>query len=526
MRNKIRTYEIALREIGEKYKTVFENSVEGIILTDEHGKVTEWNKFMENKTGISKEDAIGKDLWDLQFRMMTEDVKTKYPVENLKQIWMDFINTPSGNNLAIRDGKYIGRDGELVLTEDIICPIILGGRKHLLVIQHDLTDRRRMELALKEEEQKLIRLNATKDKLFSIIAHDLRSPLNSISGFSELLRKSINEGNIKQSEIFLDTINISVKNIFNLLDNLLTWAKSQTGQIKFNPATIPLLPVIQETVDVLSSSALLKEISVHINTADNIMIYADKNMLKTILQNLTSNAIKYTRRGGNIRITSKFNQISTEIIISDDGTGIEETKLKNLFTLNASQSTEGTANEKGSGLGLVICKEFVDKHEGRISVESVPGKGSDFSVTFPFLNEQSETFIQPAYTTGNQRNDLKVLITDDEYHARTLLEMFMRDYCKEILFAKTGVAAVEECRRHPDLDLILMDSTMPEMGGYEATLEIRNFNKEVIIIGHSAYQSTDEKEKMIEGGCNDFLTKPIQSDLLKELINKYFKKSA
>lgn len=525
MRNKIRTYEIALREIEEKYKTIIENSVEGIILVDENGTVTEWNRFMENKSGISKEHAIGKNLWDLQFSMVLEEWKIKYPVDSLKKTWMNFISNHSEKNIVIREGQYLGRDGKLVLTEDIICPITLRGRRFLLVIQHDLTARRKAEQALIEEEKKLILLNATKDKLFSIIGHDLKSPLNSISGFSELLRKNVREGNIEESEICLDTIDTSIKNTFNLLDNLLTWAKTQTGQINFKPVIIPLLSTIEEAVNVLSTSAKLKGIFIHIDVAENIMIFADKNMLKIILQNLISNAIKYTNRGGNVILTSKSHLNSTEIIISDDGTGIKEITLNSLFSLNANISTEGTASEKGSGLGLVICKEFVEKHRGKISVKSVPGKGSDFSVTLPFADEHPEYSVQNTHLNNNQRKDLKVLIVDDEYHARNLLEMFIREFSKEVLFADTGAIAVEKCRSQPDIDLILMDRTMPEMGGYEATLEIRKFNKQVIIIGHSAYQSEAERDRMIEGGCNDFLTKPIQPDLLKELINKHFNKS-
>ena len=195
-----------------------------------------------------------------------------------------------------------------------------------------------------------------------------------------------------------------------------------------------------------------------------------------------------------------------------------------MFTLNENVSIEGTANEKGSGLGLIICKEFVDKHGGTINAESVPGQGSDFSFSFPFEIEQKDNSIQPVYTNKEQSKDLKVLIVDDEFHARTLLKIFIGEYCNEILFAETGVLAVEMCRRHPDIDLIFMDKTMPEMGGFEATCEIRTFNKDVIIIGHSAYQSTEEIDKMIEGGCNDFITKPVQAELLKSLINKHFNK--
>lgn len=524
MNDELHLNESELREIEEKYKTVFENSVEGIILVDNHGTITEWNRFMVNKTGISKENAIDKKLWDLQYRLLTDEWKKKYPVDSLEQIWMNIINTHSENNIISKEGQYLGTDGELVLTEDIVCPIKLRGNNYLFIIQRDLTERRKAELALKENEQKLKHLNATKDKLFSIIAHDLRSPLNTVSGCTDLLNKSIREGNIKESEKCLDLINLSIKNTFNLLDNLLTWAKSQTGQISFNPVNLSLVPAINVAVDLLSSSAKHKGISIHINAADSLMIFADQNMLNIILLNLISNAIKYTHTGGNININARPDQNGIEISISDDGIGMTESILENLFQLNANIVTEGTANEKGSGLGLITCKEFIEKHGGKISAESESGKGSMFSFTFPFSDRKETNNIFSAKTGNGHLKNLKILVVDDEYHSRMLLEMLLQGYSKEIMFAVNGIKAIEICHNHPDIDLIFMDSIMPEAGGYEAIRAIRNFNKQVIIIGNSAYQSVEESKKMNEAGCNDYLSKPIQPDLLNDLIHKYFSK--
>jgi PAS domain S-box-containing protein len=524
MVNRPDKYEVTLLELEEKYKTVFENSAEGIILVDENGKVTEWNKFMETKTGLSKDVAIGQNLWDLQREMMTEEWKKIYAVEKLKKIWMDIINSYPENKIVTKEGQYYGNDGELVLTEDLVCPVILRGKKSLFIIQRDLTARRKAELALKDEEQKLKLLNATKDKLFSIIAHDLRSPLQSILGFSELLEKNIKEGAVVESEKCLEIITLSIKNTFNLLDNLLVWAKTQTGQINFNPVYAPLLPIVTEIIDLLSSSAKLKGISVQNFTSDNIRIFADNNMLRIILQNLISNAIKYTNSGGNIRINTIQHTDNIEIVVSDDGTGMRQSTIDSLFTLNTNISLEGTASEKGSGLGLVICKEFVEKHGGYLLVDSEYGKGSYFSLFFPVYEEHGKKTVTPLRKTETTNKLLKVLIADDEYHSRTVLEMLIKKYSREILFANNGVKAIECCQENPDTDLILMDNNMPELNGYEAIKEIRRFNKNVIVIGLSAYLSQEEKEKMIGAGCNDFMLKPLQSLLLVDLIKKYFDK--
>ncbi len=235
-----------------------------------------------------------------------------------------------------------------------------------------------------ESESKLKELNANKDKILSIIAHDLRSPFNGILGFSELLILNINKFEISKSEKYLEIINSSAKNTLILLDNLLNWAKSQTNQINFNPKKIALSSIIQEIIEISNSQAAVKNISLNYSqTDDEIEVYADKNMLMIILRNLTSNAIKFTKTGGHINIVGKLEQNLVEITISDNGIGMKEEIIKKLFDFSTNSTSLGTANEKGSGLGLVLCKEFVNKHGGVIWVESEDGKGSDFKFTLP-----------------------------------------------------------------------------------------------------------------------------------------------
>ena len=238
------------------------------------------------------------------------------------------------------------------------------------------------EKAEKNKAQ-LEELNATKDKLFSIIAHDLRSPFNSILGFSSLL---IDEKKESSSEIhfkYLSSINSSANNTLILLDNLLNWAKSQTGQINFEPEKIALTSVIYKIIELVNSTADLKNISLSHDPSGEIEIYTDENMLMTVLRNLTSNAIKFTKPGGNIKIFAISKQKQVEITVSDDGVGMNKETINKLFKIDTNYTTTGTAREKGSGLGLLLCKEFVEKLGGNIWVESEEGKGSDFKFTLP-----------------------------------------------------------------------------------------------------------------------------------------------
>ena len=250
-------------------------------------------------------------------------------------------------------------------------------------VSRDISERKKAELLLKERECQLRELNSTKDKLFSIIAHDLRSPFSAILGLSELLIENTKNIEVTETKRYLGMINSSAQNTLVLLDNLLTWAKSQTEKNIYKPEITNLLPIISEILEGSKSIAKIKNISlVYIHT-DVVEVYADANMLKTILRNLISNAIKFTHLNGEITISAILNQNNIEITVSDNGIGMSEETRNKLFKIDANVTTTGTANEKGSGLGLILCKEFTEKHGGTIWVKSEEGKGSAFTFSIP-----------------------------------------------------------------------------------------------------------------------------------------------
>lgn len=366
-----------------KFKAVFENIPEGIILMNDSGTVTGWNRFIAERSGIPGEMTVGKKLWDLQFSILSDDWKKIYPVARLEQIWLSLINSLSKEQIVSKEGQYIGQDGLLVLTEDIIFPLEFKDKKFLCIIQRDLTERRNAEMALKNSEEKLKLLNSTKDKIFSIIGHDLKSPFNTITGFAQLLKKSLKDSDYDNSEKYLEAIISSAQHTNRLLNNLLIWARNELGMVSFNPVNISLHKTVKDVLDLLNPSAKLKEIVIFNNISVTEMVFADENMLRTIIQNLVSNAIKYTERSGRINIDSK--QTATEVLIyvSDNGTGIKSEDLENLFDAPNIHTTKGTEEEGGTGLGLLICKEFVEKHGGKIVAESEYGKGTTFWFSLP-----------------------------------------------------------------------------------------------------------------------------------------------
>ncbi|HUW07425.1 MAG TPA: PAS domain S-box protein [Williamwhitmania sp.] len=243
----------------------------------------------------------------------------------------------------------------------------------------DVTERKRIEIQLKE-------LNASKDKLFSIIAHDLKNPFHTIIGISELIKAKVSSKDYAPLDYYAKSLYDVSAQTYNLLENLLEWANSQKGGITYNPRKANLLSQITEVVDLLSGMASRKNISITVNIPNIITVFSDLDMLKTILRNLISNAIKFTYTNGNIHLQATISNSMVQLSVLDSGTGMNAETLKNLFKLESTKSILGTSNEKGTGLGLILCKDFVEKQGGVLWAESVEGRGSVFSFTLPIAN--------------------------------------------------------------------------------------------------------------------------------------------
>jgi signal transduction histidine kinase len=269
----------------------------------------------------------------------------------------------------------------LIISVLVISSISIG--YIMLLKEVDQKTILRKNKIIEQDKLELEALNQTQNKLFSIIAHDLRSPFNNILCLSELLSEKVATTENSDSEEFVDLINTTAKNTLSLLDNLLNWAKSQTGELGFSPKKINLSKVILHIIELKIPQAKAKDISLQFSATDEIELSTDENILGTILRNLISNAIKFTNPGGQIDVIAIANQDHVEISISDNGVGMDEKTIYKIFDLATNVTLPGTANEKGSGLGLVLCREFVKKLDGHLWVESEKGKGSNFKFTLP-----------------------------------------------------------------------------------------------------------------------------------------------
>jgi len=237
---------------------------------------------------------------------------------------------------------------------------------------------------LKGSNEELLKLIETKDKLFSIIAHDLRSPFNTIMGFSSLLAEAGEDDNIEQLKSYARYVNDASIIVFNLLENLLYWARSQTNEIQFKPSSFYLDEIVRENIDLVRETMIKKEIKLDDGGYKNILVYGDVNMMRTVFRNLIINAIKFTQKGGLVTITSKDRGNVAEICVADNGVGMSDQEMAIIFKSSAGGYTQkGTDGEKGSGLGLELCKEFISRNGGELKVVSELGKGSSFCFSVP-----------------------------------------------------------------------------------------------------------------------------------------------
>lgn len=237
---------------------------------------------------------------------------------------------------------------------------------------------------IEEKKTWLEKMNATKDQFFSIIAHDLKNPFNTIIGLSELLVYRYDKYSRHKIKEFIEQIHKHSTSAYNLLDNLLQWARSQTGRLEVSPQTMDAEKLVEENTSLMQNKASQKEIGIHFQSKGNYNVYADKNMVNTVLRNLLTNAIKFTHRKGNIKvIVDEHDRENILFSVIDNGMGIDKNDIPKIFDLASHFTTRGTDSEEGTGLGMVLCKDFVEKNRGTIWVESEKGKGSAFHFTLP-----------------------------------------------------------------------------------------------------------------------------------------------
>ena len=365
--------EQAQQESERRFRDIMKHVNMVSVMLDINGNITFANDYLLKLTGWVQDEIIGKSWFDF-FIPPNATVRT----DLFKNIDEEIVHVHYENEILTRKGE-----SRLIHWCNTLLRNSKGKIEGIAGIGVDITDSKKAEKALQESEASLRELNATKDKFFSIIAHDLKSPFNSILGLSSLLEEQVKEKNYEGIEEFAALIQNSSQLAYTLLKNLLDWSRSQTGKLEFSPEYLEMGSLINEAINVLSNSAEQKAINIYQKLPGKLIAFVDRSMISTVLRNLISNAIKFTKPKGEIVVSAERTKTEISVTVSDTGVGIRQEDIFKLFRIDENHTTLGTQNEKGTGLGLIICKEFVEKHSGKIWVESEFGKGSKFSFSIP-----------------------------------------------------------------------------------------------------------------------------------------------
>lgn len=496
----------AIRESEEKYRNITENIDDFLFTFERIGLVLRpifSTSSIQKVTGYTQSDFLTDSKLFLKV-IHPDDLKTVKP--KLINLLKSRIQLSSEFEFRI-----INKQGNIVWARTKINLVRSGtGRiQKIFGLVSDVTFRKRAEEELKKSTQNLIKLNETKDRFISIISHDLRTPFSSILGFTDLL---VNDDELTEEERkqYVKYIQESSRSMLALVNSLLDWTRLQTGRIKFEPQKVDVSKIIIDSINALSGTAIQKGIELDSMLNQSLYLFVDKNLITQVFNNLISNSIKFTNRGGKITVSvkpassSRFIQFS----IKDTGIGIKEEDLPKLFNVDSKFTSEGTAGEKGSGLGLSLVKEIIEKHGGSISVESKYGVGSEFNFNLPIASSN-------------------ILIVDDSKTDRLLYSKILKnitpDYNVEV--ASDGKEAIEKILLSPPA-LVITDHAMPVMNGYEFVMELKKLDIKgkppVIVLSSDIDRATVNDYN--ELGIEFVFQKPVNLSSFKQAVEKSLQK--
>ncbi|MEA3443334.1 MAG: ATP-binding protein, partial [Bacteroidota bacterium] len=406
---------------------------------------------------------------------------------------------------------------------------------HLTLV--DITKRKQSEEELLLAKEKAEESDHLKSAFLANMSHEIRTPMNGILGFADLLKEPELTGDEQQK--YIGIIEKGGKRMLNIINDIVDISKIEAGMMEFDIKETNVNEQIEYTYIFFKPEAEAKGIELSFNNplpAKEATIKTDREKLYAILTNLVKNAIKYTNEGViefGYKLKRDKEAAELEFYVKDTGIGIPKDRQEAIFERFIQADIADKMARQGAGLGLAITKAYVEMLGGKIWVESQEDNlptgqagGSKFYFTVPY-NTESATEIDRQPEPSEKNYDvrkIKILIAEDDEVSELFLDKTVEMYSKEILKARTGAETVEICRHNPDVDLILMDICMPDINGYEATMVIREFNKEVIIIAQTAYGLKGYRKKAIESGCNDYIAKPINKMELQAMIQKYFAK--
>jgi len=487
-----------------------------IFAKDIDGKYIMANKAIADVFNTTVENLVGKT--DADF--LSDNSTTNKFINDDKSVIL--LN----KSLFIPEEQLIDSDGKVKFFQTIKIPfnMEMSEKRVVLGASFDITERKQKEIELIAANKKANESDRLKSSFLRNLSHELRTPMNGISGFSQLLK----EDNLSSSdqEYFIESINTSGKRLLDTVDSIIRYSMIESDQVGVSISDFNVSKQVSNIFKELKHIADNKQVNYVFNNLlenNDICIKTDCELLKIALVNLLLNAFKYTQNGTiELGCTVDDSDSHSEIIfsISDTGIGIDNSRLNAIFDPFVQADLEDKDVYEGVGLGLTIAKKYIELLGGILRVESEENIGSTFSFTVPYnttakITEDSNCVVN---TPSKVSNKLKILIAEDDAVSLEYLVFELKKLKAKIYTAKTGVETVEIIKNNPDIDVILMDIKMPGISGYEATKQIREFNNDVVIIAQTAYALSGDRQKAISYGCNDYLSKPIDADKLLKII--------
>src|SRR5665647_1986018 len=509
-------------ESEAQFRLIFENSMDAIIWTEaKTGIIIASNPSSEILTEYTSQELIGQSFTII------------LPPEKSEKIVLDYYQHQQIKGIKSIEFQLITKSGKIKYVELSGTNIEVVGKEISQGIFKDITNRKQKDHELILAKESAEESDRLKSAFLANMSHEIRTPMNGILGFAGLLKEPMLSGE-EQME-YIDIIEQSGNRMLNIINDIVSISKVESGQMEVSIKVTNINEQIEYIYTFFRPEAEKKGIKLHFkNSLPSKMsiIKSDREKIYAILTNLIKNALKFTQTGTiefGFSPKTKGESSELEFYVKDTGIGINPEHQNFIFERFRQSNDSLNRNYEGAGLGLAISKAYVEMLGGKIWVESEEGKGSTFYFTIPVNTEPEERIvvenIVKADVEENQMKKLKILIVEDDEANLKLITVTVKTFCNKILKAKTGTEAVEACRNNPDIDLILMDIQMPDLNGYEATLQIRQFNTDVLIIAQTAFALTGDREKALAAGCNDYISKPYGKSLLMSLIEKHFKNS-
>lgn len=495
---------------SRKLLKAIEQSPIHIVVMNVNHEIEYVNKRFTEHTGYTLNDLKDSNSWNL----ILETLPDKYFQSPTLP-----SDSPANWHGEVQSKK---KNGASYWESVSISPLIneMGEITHYIIFKEDITPRKHMVQELIKARNKAERSDKLKEAFLQNLSHEIRTPLNAIVGFSSLLNETDDfpESLKEYTSVILGSSN----QLLSIVNDILTISRIQTGQEIVSISEVFINSLLDDLYMIYKSQAQQKNINFTINKENNdqnLFIMTDETKLVQILTNLLNNAFKYTHEGSiTFGYTLKKDKIG--FFITDTGIGIAPENHKIIFDRFRQADTSFTRSYGGTGLGLSISKSFTDLLHGNIWVESDLGKGATFHLLLPCQYEYHEGVTSEIQTVVSFNREISILVAEDEKNNYQLIKTYLNDACITLIHAANGREAVDFCRNHKAVDLVLMDIKMPEMDGITAMLEIRKL-LDVPFIAQTAYALESERQQLLKVGFNDYISKPIRKEILIEKVIKW-----